>query len=120
MVGSSVTQRLNSRLTFLRAFFLFFVVFVGAPNSACFGLWHISKMSDPGEDLYVATLGGDEAAVRALLGQGLDPDEWRDWGGRTALHKAACNGHTGVVRLLIEARADVRTEDDDVSPCARS
>src|SRR5262249_36900772 len=51
-----------------------------------------------------------QAAVKALLEGGADPNE-RATGGSTALLMAAGYGATGIVRLLLENGADPRMKD---------
>lgn len=61
---------------------------------------------------------GDVAAIQNLLDQGMLVDE-ADYDGRTALHLAASEGHTSVVKLLLENKADVNPIDrrgDTVGP----
>ena len=57
--------------------------------------------------LYNASKRGEEGEVRRLLARGVRPDEYKDGLGWYALHEAASEGHTGIVRLLVEAGADV-------------
>ena len=51
-------------------------------------------------------------AVTALLESGMDVNRIdRVWDGFTALHVAAYKGHRAVVKVLIDAGADVNTRD---------
>ena len=53
-------------------------------------------------------------AVSSLLESGLDVNRIdRVWDGFTALHVAAYKGHSAVVKVLIDAGADVYTRDTD-------
>jgi len=59
---------------------------------------------------------GDEHAVRDVLSIGnvnLGDDRLRGFLGQTALHVAACIGHTGVMRLLVQSLAGVDAKDLD-------
>ena len=56
--------------------------------------------------LFKAVSNGDEACCRALLMCGADANT-RDEYGHTALEVAVTGGHTNIVRLLIEYKADV-------------
>jgi len=59
---------------------------------------------------------GDENAVRDVLSIGhvnLSSDRLRGFLGQTALHIAACVGHTGLMRLLIQSEADLDAKDVD-------
>ena len=51
---------------------------------------------------------GDAAAVKALLAHGADANAMEHEHHQTALMWAVAQSHAGVVRLLLEARADVR------------
>ena len=52
-----------------------------------------------------AAAGGNAASVASFLkGAGISPD-FADYDGRTALHLAACGGHTDVVKVLLSAGA---------------
>lgn len=61
---------------------------------------------DTGEQLLQAAAQGDARRVRSLLGLGVDPDV-RDAAGWPALMRAGRAGHLEVVRLLVQAGADV-------------
>lgn len=50
---------------------------------------------------------GDEKLVYMLLGAGIELDKGDPKFGRTAMHFAALEGHTGVVKMLAEAGANV-------------
>ncbi len=65
---------------------------------------------DTGKALLQAAADGDLAAVRALIGAGVDL-ETRDAAGRTALMRAAHGGHTAVVQALWAAGADTEVRD---------
>jgi hypothetical protein len=56
--------------------------------------------------LFDACVAGDEPKARALLATGLDVN-WHNKQGATPLHVAACDGHTNVVRMLLEQGAEV-------------
>lgn len=53
---------------------------------------------------------GDLDGIKELLDSGTDVN-FRDIDKRTALHVAACQGRTDVVRLLLSRGADVDPED---------
>nr|CAD1818375.1 unnamed protein product [Ananas comosus var. bracteatus] len=53
---------------------------------------------------------GDMEGIRELLDSGVDVN-FRDIGGRTALHVAACQGFADVVELLLERGCADRSED---------
>ncbi|XVE51519.1 hypothetical protein DITRI_Ditri02bG0048600 [Diplodiscus trichospermus] len=53
---------------------------------------------------------GDLDGIHELLDSGVNVN-FRDIDDRTALHVAACQGQTGVVSLLLERGADVRSKD---------
>jgi ankyrin repeat protein len=57
--------------------------------------------------LMIAARTGVDAAVRALLSQGANPNSKEDHRGQSALMWAATEGHVEAVRALIEAGADV-------------
>ena len=56
---------------------------------------------------------GDEAAVRELLDAGAPADEPSPVCGSRPLHLGAAAGHAAVVRLLVEAGADVEARDNE-------
>lgn len=53
---------------------------------------------------------GDVKGVQDLLDDGIDVNSI-DLDGRTALHIAACEGHVGVVNLLLSRRANIDARD---------
>jgi ankyrin repeat protein len=57
-------------------------------------------------ELAEAAAVGDEARVRALLIAGTDPDAWGA-DGAAPIHRAAQAGHSEVVRVLLNAGADI-------------
>jgi ankyrin repeat protein len=72
-------------------------------------------------ELLLAQINGDKPnidRIRVLIENGADvnardiKDVNFEDGGDTALHKAACWGHTDVVKLLLKAEADVKAKDD--------
>jgi ankyrin repeat protein len=68
----------------------------------------------PGNELGVklceAAFEGDLEQIKRLLANGVDPNE-SDYDGRTALHLAACEGHTQLVSFLLEAKAEINATD---------
>ena len=57
---------------------------------------------------------GHHALVTWLLAQGANANARTDWGSRhTALHSAAWNGDLRMVKLLVEARADITARDPE-------
>ncbi|XP_062206857.1 integrin-linked protein kinase 1-like isoform X2 [Phragmites australis] len=54
--------------------------------------------------------GGNAEGIRDLLDAGADPN-FRDSDGRTALHIAACEGHTEIAELLLQRGAEAAAED---------
>jgi hypothetical protein len=64
----------------------------------------------PSGALLRAATRGDAGDVERLLARGADPDE-TDQDGRTAVTHAAYGGHAEVVRLLVDAGADVNRQD---------
>jgi ankyrin repeat protein len=63
-------------------------------------------------DLLGAAARGDASAVRAALAAATPPD-LRDKDGRTPLHWAAEGGHTEVIRVLLDAGAEVDAQELD-------
>src|SRR3954451_12190882 len=61
--------------------------------------------------LMEACIYGDAEKATALLEQGANANYVLP-GGRTALHWAAANGHSEVVRVLIDRGAEVNAQDD--------
>jgi uncharacterized protein len=57
--------------------------------------------------LMTAARAGDAASVRALLAHGGLPDATENWHGQTALMWAAMENHADVVRLLVDAGAEI-------------
>ena len=55
---------------------------------------------------------GNSAAVGRLLSAGSLPDEFQDGSGASALLKAALNGYTEIVQLLLEAGGKVDLGDE--------
>ena len=75
--------------------------------------WFLKKISMffiAQDDLKVAAWFGDEERVSSLLELGV-PVDFQDEYGRTALMSASQEGHIGVVRLLLKARANVNLQD---------
>ena len=67
-------------------------------------------VQDHGQALIFAASKGDAAEVRALISDGANPD-YGDYDRRTAMHLAACEGHTEVLQVLIELGANVNVVD---------
>lgn len=65
---------------------------------------------DPGVRLMYAANEGDLDGIKELLDSGVDVN-FRDADDRTALHVAACQGFSNVVKLLIENEAQVDPKD---------
>lgn len=65
--------------------------------------------------LHDAAAKGDEAAVKALLAAGADPNATRADDDSAPLHYAAENGHETVVRVLLAAGADPNAKEKDYS-----
>jgi len=63
--------------------------------------------------LLAAAARGDALQIKALVGEGHNPDT-RDGHGRTPLHVAAFRGHHGAMRALAEAGADPNTLENDL------
>ena len=68
--------------------------------------------SDKHRDLYIASRDGDDTRVRELLEEGVDPDEYKDEYGYTALQRAAERGIHEVVSRLIKASADLNIQSN--------
>jgi outer membrane protein assembly factor BamB len=66
--------------------------------------------ADLKEDFLAAARKGDAAAVKTLLGKGVDVNAKGPYG-TTALALAADHGHLEVVKLLLEHKADVNGKD---------
>lgn len=69
----------------------------------------------PWVKLMDAVQDGDEGAVKALLDDGVKPDERRNRGAWAPIVRAAIRGHVGVVKMLLDAGADpnqISTEDE--------
>jgi len=64
-------------------------------------------------DILKAALNGDEGAVRGMLAQDQELMHVRGGGNSTPLHGAAFKGHTGVVKVLLEAGADVAAKTNN-------
>jgi ankyrin repeat protein len=62
------------------------------------------------DQLFEASLEGDEETVRSLLGRGVDPSSTRNGQGANCLHAAAQNGHETIASLLVAHGADVRSQ----------
>lgn len=54
---------------------------------------------------------GDSTTVRVLINNGMDVNDWDEYG-TTPLMIAASNGHTDIVRLLLNAGADVNVQSE--------
>jgi len=64
-------------------------------------------------DILKAALNGDETAVRGMLAHDPNLMHVRGGGNSTPLHGAAFKGHTGVVKVLLEAGADVSAKTNN-------
>jgi outer membrane protein assembly factor BamB len=62
------------------------------------------------EDLWAAARKGDAESVKALLAKGVDVDAKTEYGA-TALSFAADKGHVGVVKVLLDNKADLNVKD---------
>ena len=60
-----------------------------------------------------AAFSGDEARLRQLIGQGLEPDGHEPHAGATPLWLACLGGHAACARLLIELGADTNAASND-------
>ena len=69
-------------------------------------------VSDKHKELYDASLEGDDARVAQLLEDGVEPDEYKDDDGYTALQRAATRGHHEIVSRLINAGADLNIQNN--------
>lgn len=69
-----------------------------------------AQADEPGDRLFEAAQKGDAAAVRALLGKGVDVNTKFRYG-TTALLYAAQKGHVEVVRTLLDHGADVNARE---------
>lgn len=63
------------------------------------------------EQLHFAAQAGDVSAVKQLLSEGCQPNEFDDLG-KTPLHYAAEGNHLEVMKLLIESGANVNAHDE--------
>ena len=64
------------------------------------------------KDLYHASRGGKDTRVGELLGDGVDPDKYKDDDGYTALQRAAERGSHEIVSKLINASANLNTQSN--------
>ena len=64
-------------------------------------------------ELYDASLYGEDRRVRELLEVGADPQKYKDEGGNTALHIAACRGRNDVISTLIKSGADLNIQNNE-------
>jgi ankyrin repeat protein len=69
------------------------------------------QLSKPTSPLFEAAVGRDLVKVKALLAAGRDPDEEDGPSGQRAILAAATNGDVELVRLLLDARANVDATD---------
>ncbi|CAG0893572.1 unnamed protein product [Darwinula stevensoni] len=65
-----------------------------------------------------AALRGHESVLKLLLDQGADP-RLRDSDGKTALHKAAEQGHVSIVKELLSRCPELRNIPDNKGRCAK-
>lgn len=65
---------------------------------------------DKAMELLFLSSQGDKEAIAALLAEGVDVSA-ADFDDRTALHVAACEGHSEVVKYLIKKGANVNARD---------
>jgi outer membrane protein assembly factor BamB len=70
----------------------------------------VSAADDSKEELWAAARKGDAAAVKDLLGKGVDVNSKTAYGA-TALSFAAEKGHLEVVKVLLDRKADVNVKD---------
>lgn len=73
--------------------------------------WSNGSGRSMGQVLLEAAEYGHETVVFYLLQRGVDIEQKDDENGRTALHRAARDGHTGVVRLLLSHGAQISVKD---------
>lgn len=62
--------------------------------------------------LFKACIGGDLAAVQAMLAKGTDSLDKTDEDGRTLLHWACVNGYAKIAKMLLDAGADPDVHDE--------
>ena len=67
----------------------------------------------PAEELLEAAENGQSARLQELISDGVDIEAREVRRGRTAIMLAAENGHSEVIRLLFESRADANARDSD-------
>ena len=67
----------------------------------------MTEAADNWLSLLDAARAGDTPTVRRLIAAGTDPNCRDILSGYTALHQAATAGHLDVVRLLVEAGAEI-------------
>jgi len=74
----------------------------------------VDRLGDDGKSALIRASGaGHVAAVELLLKAGADPSLMN--GGVTALHVAATDGHLEVIRVLVQAKANVNRRSSDTS-----
>lgn len=73
----------------------------------------IELMSSPGARLIAAAADGDKKLVQSLLTKDKIDANSRDWDDLTALIPASSAGHIDVVKVLLDANADVTLGDKD-------